>query len=94
MVLCKKNGAFGMNINKMNGIITVGDKVTIDGKDGKIDAGKIADESKLSVEDNIGVVSDNNGNLKVRMAKDLKGLESVTTKDVAGNTTVMNEGAY
>ena len=26
------------------------------------------------------------------MAKDLKGLETVTTKDAAGNTTVMNGG--
>ena len=44
----QKNGAFGMNINKMN------------------------------------------GNITIKMAKDLKGLESVTTKDAAGNTTVMN----
>ncbi len=48
----QKNGAFGMNINKMN------------------------------------------GNITIKMAKDLKGLESVTTKDAAGNTTVMNGGAY
>lgn len=46
----QKNGAFGMNINKMN------------------------------------------GNITIKMAKDLKGLESVTTKDAAGNTTVMNGG--
>ncbi|MDU3705015.1 MAG: hypothetical protein E7G17_00010 [Veillonella sp.] len=31
-----------------------------------------------------------NGNITIKMAKDLKGLESVTTKDAAGNTTVMN----
>lgn len=48
MVLYVKNGTFGMNINKMN------------------------------------------GNITIKMAKDLKGLESVTTKDAAGNTTVMN----
>ena len=54
--------------------------------------GGITDASKLTTEDNLGVVSDGTGNLKVRMAKDLKGLESVTTKDAAGNTTVMNGG--
>lgn len=54
--------------------------------------GGITDASKLTIEDNLGVVSDGTGNLKVRMAKDLKGLETVTTKDAAGNTTVMNGG--
>jgi len=54
--------------------------------------GGITDASKLTTEDNLGVVSDGTGNLKVRMAKDLKGLETVTTKDAAGNTTVMNGG--
>ena len=54
--------------------------------------GGITDASKLTAEDNLGVVSDGTGNLKVRMAKDLKGLETVTTKDAAGNTTVMNGG--
>ena len=54
--------------------------------------GGITDASKLTTEDNLGVVSDGTGNLKVRMAKDLKGLESVTTKDAAGNTTVVNGG--
>ena len=47
--------------------------------------GGITDASKLTTEDNLGVVSDGTGNLKVRMAKDLKGLETVTTKDAAGN---------
>ena len=51
--------------------------------------GGIADASKLTTEDNVGVVSDGT-NLKVRMAKDLKGLTSVTTKDAAGNSTVVN----
>ena len=54
--------------------------------------GGITDASKLTTEDNLGVVSDGTGNLKVRMAKDLKGLETVTTKDAAGNITVMNGG--
>jgi len=54
--------------------------------------GGITDASKLTTEDNLGVVSDGTGNLKVRMAKDLKDLETVTTKDAAGNTTVMNGG--
>ena len=54
--------------------------------------GGITDASKLTTEDNLGVVSDGTGNLKVRMAKDLKGLETVTTKDAAGNTTVVNGG--
>ena len=51
--------------------------------------GGITDVSKLTTEDNVGVVSDGT-NLKVRMAKDLKGLTSVTTKDAAGNSTVVN----
>ena len=51
--------------------------------------GGITDASKLTSEDNLGVVSDGT-NLKVRMAKDLKGLTSVTTKDAGGNSTVVN----
>ena len=51
--------------------------------------GGITDASKLTTEDNVGVVSDGT-NLKVRMAKDLKGLTSITTKDAAGNSTVVN----
>ena len=51
--------------------------------------GGITDASKLTAEDNLGVVSDGT-NLKVRIAKDLKGLTSVTTKDAAGNSTVVN----
>ena len=51
--------------------------------------GGITDDGKLTSEDNLGVVSDGT-NLKVRMAKDLKGLESVTTKDAGGNSTVVN----
>ena len=54
--------------------------------------GGITDANKLTSEDNLGVVSDGTGNLKVRMAKDLKGLETVTTKDAGGNSTVVNGG--
>ena len=50
--------------------------------------GGISDEGKLTTDDNIGVVSDGNDNLKVRLAKDLKGLNSVTT----GNTVMNNDG--
>ena len=50
--------------------------------------GGITDTNKLTTEDNLGVVSDGNNNLKVRMAKDLKGLNSVTT----GNTVMNNSG--
>lgn len=55
--------------------------------------GGITDSSKLSTEDNIGVVSDGSDNLKVRLSKDLKGLDSVTTKTVTadtGNITTVN----
>ena len=50
--------------------------------------GGITDESKLTTEDNLGVVSDGNNNLKVRLAKALKGLESIT----AGDTFINNNG--
>ena len=50
--------------------------------------GGISDEGKLTTDDNIGVVSDGRNNLKVRLAKDLKGLNSVTT----GNTVMNNDG--
>ena len=50
--------------------------------------GGIGDEGKLTTDDNIGVVSDGRNNLKVRLAKDLKGLNSVTT----GNTVMNNDG--
>lgn len=55
--------------------------------------GGISDTSKLTAEDNIGVVSDGSDNLKVRLSKDLKGLDSVTTKTVTadtGNITTVN----
>lgn len=55
--------------------------------------GGISDTSKLTADDNIGVVSDGSDNLKVRLSKDLKGLDSVTTKAVTadtGNITTVN----
>ena len=57
--------------------------------------GGIADETKLTTEDNLGVVSDGSNNLKVRLAKALKGLESVTTGDTVMNNNgiTINNGA-
>ena len=57
--------------------------------------GGITDTNKLTTEDNLGVVSDGNNNLKVRMAKDLKGLESVKTGDtvINNNGVTINNGA-
>ena len=72
----KYGGDFGNVINKK-----LNEQVNV--------IGGITDASKLTTEDNVGVVSDGT-NLKVRMAKDLKGLTSVTTKDTAGNSTVVN----
>ena len=55
--------------------------------------GGITDENKLTTEDNLGVVSDGNNNLKVRMAKDLKGLNSVTTNTLTvGDVKIDNSG--
>ena len=50
--------------------------------------GGITNKDELTTDDNIGVVSDGRNNLKVRLAKDLKGLNSVTT----GNTVMNNDG--
>ena len=72
----KYGGDFGNVINKK-----LNEQVNV--------VGGITDASKLTTEDNVGVVSDGT-NLKVRMAKDLKGLTSVTTKDAGGNSTVVN----
>lgn len=76
----KYGGDVGNVINKkLNGQVNV--------------VGGITDSSKLSTEDNIGVVSDGSDNLKVRLSKDLKGLDSVTTKTVTadtGNITTVN----
>lgn len=52
--------------------------------------GGIRDETKLTSTDNLGVVSDGENKLKVRLAKDLKGLSSVATEDGVGHTTIMS----
>ena len=55
--------------------------------------GGITDETKLTTEDNLGVVSDGSNNLKVRMAKDLKGLNNVTTNTLTvGDVKIDNSG--
>ena len=57
--------------------------------------GGITDETKLTADDNIGVVSDGTDTLKVRLAKDLKGLNTVTAAKTvkAGTATVGNQEA-
>ena len=51
-----------------------------------------ADVNRLA-DNNIGVVKNAAGDgYNIKLAKDLKGLESVTTTDAAGNTSVMNGG--
>ena len=51
-----------------------------------------ADVNRLA-DNNIGVVKNAaSDGYNIKLAKDLKGLESVTTTDAAGNTTVMNGG--
>lgn len=76
----KYGGDVGNVINKkLNGQVNV--------------VGGITDSSRLTTEDNIGVVSDGSDNLKVRLSKDLKGLDTVTTKTVTadtGNITTVN----
>ena len=47
--------------------------------------GGITDQTKLTTTDNIGVVSDGKDNLKVRLAKDLTGITSISN---GSNTTV------
>ena len=57
--------------------------------------GGITDPAKFTVDDNIGVVSDGTDTLKVRLAKDLKGLNTVTAAETvkAGTATVGNQEA-
>ena len=57
--------------------------------------GGITDETKLTTDDNIGVVSDGTDTLKVRLAKDLKGLNTVTVAETvkAGTATMGNQEA-
>ena len=58
--------------------------------------GGVTDKSKLSNDDNIGVVSDGTDTLMLRLAKDLKGLNSITFNNgangVNGKTVVNGEG--
>ncbi len=75
----KYGGDTGAVINKLNEQVNV--------------IGGISDTSKLTADDNIGVTSDGSNNLKVRLSKDLKGLDTVTTKTVTadtGNITTVN----
>ncbi len=54
--------------------------------------GGVTDATKLT-SGNIGVVADNSTNsLNIALAKNITGLESVTTKDAAGNQTIVNGG--
>ena len=57
--------------------------------------GGITDETKLTTDDNIGVVSDGTDTLKVRLAKDLKGLNTVTVAETVkvGTATMGNQEA-
>ena len=57
--------------------------------------GGITDPAKFTADDNIGVVSDGTDTLKVRLAKDLKGLNTVTAAETvkAGTATVGNQEA-
>ena len=56
--------------------------------------GGITDESKLTTEDNIGVVSDGKDSLKVRLAKDIKGVDTVTVNKsvTVGDVTMTKDG--
>ncbi|MDU2647857.1 MAG: ESPR-type extended signal peptide-containing protein, partial [Veillonella parvula] len=54
--------------------------------------GGISDESKLATEDNIGVVSDGSDTLKLRLAKELKGLTSATFTNGGNNTVINGDG--
>ena len=78
---------------------TVSDKVNSgrkfqgdDGKDVTVDLGKTLNikggATDVSDANNVGIVRGDDNTLNVRLAKDLKGLDSVTT----GNTTINNSG--
>ena len=54
--------------------------------------GGITDAAKLSNEDNIGVVADGTDTLMLRLAKDLKGLNSATFNNGTNGNTVVNGG--
>ena len=54
--------------------------------------GGVTDATKLSAEDNIGVISDGTDTLMLRLAKDLKGLNSATFNNGTNGNTVINGG--
>ena len=54
--------------------------------------GGITDTAKLSNDDNIGVVADGTDTLMLRLAKDLKGLNSATFNNGTDGNTVVNGG--
>ena len=73
----KYGGDIGKEISKK-----LGEQVNV--------VGGITDKSKLTAEDNIGVVSDEKDNLKVRLAKDIDlGKEGSVT---IGDTVINNDG--
>ena len=49
--------------------------------------GGITNTTKFTAEDNLGVVSDGTNNLKVRLAKDLQGISSISNQTTTGGTT-------
>lgn len=49
--------------------------------------GGITNTTKFTAEDNLGVVSDGTNNLKVRLAKDLRGISSISNQTTTGGTT-------
>ena len=54
--------------------------------------GGVTDATKLSAEDNIGVISDGTDTLMLRVAKDLKGLNSATFNNGTNGNNVVNGG--
>ena len=81
------------NITNINN--TIGKGLNFGGDSGAVINKKLGEKLEIKggasadlTDGNIGVVSDGRNNLKVRLAKDLKGLNSVTT----GNTVMNNDG--
>ncbi|MDD7410821.1 YadA-like family protein [Fusobacterium gastrosuis] len=69
-----------VNTHKLNS------KVTIKGEG----VDKATSEKFVSAAGNINVKADGGDTLEVQLAKDIKGLSTIETKDAAGNTTVTN----
>ncbi|MDD7392147.1 MAG: YadA-like family protein, partial [Fusobacteriaceae bacterium] len=69
-----------VNTHKLNS------KVTIKGEG----VDKATSEKFVSAAGNINVKADEGDTLEVQLAKDIKGLSTIETKDAAGNTTVTN----